>query len=55
MSNQHLDIALDIDVCTCDFNDVEEHSCPYQKEINDNDQSMCTCCPFCCQVCLEEI
>lgn len=31
---------------------VEEHSCPYQEEINDNYEVHCECCDDCRQECV---
>lgn len=38
-------------------NDAEPpHSCPYQVEINDdNDPEYCTCCDYCRQECVWDI
>lgn len=29
----------------------EPHTCPYKSEINDDDESLCTCCDDCAQEC----
>ena len=42
------------EVCTCDFG-YEEHSCPFQLEIHDDDTPCCRCCPYCEQQCADEI
>lgn len=31
------------------------HPCPYQEEINDNDDDYCTCCDDCRQECVWDI
>jgi hypothetical protein len=30
-------------------------ACPYQREINDNDEPVCNCCEECCSDCVEDI
>jgi len=33
---------------SCGSNDATElHTCPYQQDVNDDDESLCTCCPDC--------
>lgn len=43
-----------LDHCTCD-EDHQEHPCPYQSEINGNDEDHCKCCPYCERQCLMDI
>ena len=31
------------------------HECPYQSEINDNDEFKCNCCEDCAQECRDSI
>lgn len=31
------------------------HCCPYQQEINDNNEFMCTCCAACRRECADDI
>jgi hypothetical protein len=33
----------------------EPHGCPYQSDVNDNEDFLCTCCPECRQQCLMDI
>ena len=33
----------------------EKHTCPYSEDINDDHESLCSCCDECRQDCLEEI
>lgn len=35
------------DHCTCGKHYYEEHTCPYAVEINDDHETLCTCCPHC--------
>lgn len=40
----------------CKRNDAqEEHTCPYQSEINDDNESLCDCCDECTDNCLMDI
>lgn len=40
----------------CDHDRYEEHSCPYQSEINnDPNPEFCSCCEECEQDCAENI
>lgn len=41
--------------CTCDSVPPEEHTCPYQCEINDDEEYTCSCCEFCTQECADDI
>jgi hypothetical protein len=39
---------------TCKKNDATKpHPCPFEEEINDNPDELCTCCPDCEQECAE--
>jgi len=40
--------------CTCD-REHEEHPCPYQEDINNNIEYVCSCCPHCEQQCRMDI
>jgi hypothetical protein len=40
--------------CTCDEG-CGEHPCPYQCDINGNDESYCSCCEFCERQCAMDI
>lgn len=31
------------------------HTCPYQREINDDDKTECDCCQDCMQECCDDI
>jgi hypothetical protein len=37
--------------CTCGEEYAETHVCPYEQEVNDNDEDYCTCCDFCTENC----
>lgn len=41
--------------CTCDEMGEEEHSCPFQSDVNDDPTDCCTCCPFCEGNCADDI
>lgn len=43
-----------IEGCTCD-ECYEEHTCPYKAEINDDEETMCTCCDYCRYECSMDI
>lgn len=34
---------------------TEPHTCPYKEEINDDYESLCTCCKDCEHECLMDI
>ncbi len=43
-------------MCKCGKNPKSEpHTCPYKKEIGDDYESLCECCPECEQECKDEI
>ena len=40
-------------LCKCKCNKAEEpHPCPYSEEINDDHETLCTCCKECRQECI---
>ncbi len=41
--------------CSCGDNMSEPHSCPFQCEINNNEDFQCTCCSECQHECLMDI
>lgn len=48
-------MSTDTEVCTC-RDDLPFHSCPYESEIEMNDNSEhCNCCEHCEDRCLMEI
>lgn len=46
-------IEEDNEKCTCEEYH-QEHTCPYALEIND-DESLCNCCPYCEELCADDI
>ncbi len=40
--------------CTC-AEETEDHTCPYQEEINEDYESMCSCCEECEYQCSMDI
>lgn len=34
---------------------IEPHPCPFDCEINDDHESLCTCCEICQQECADDI
>ena len=40
--------------CTC-AEGHDEHSCPYQVDVNDDQEFMCRCCPRCMEECVMDI
>ena len=42
------------DRCTCDKGEYTPHPCPFAQEI-DGDDTECTCCPYCEQLCADAI
>jgi len=49
----------DDDKCTSGFHcgnqATEPHPCPYREEINDDSETLCTCCQECAQECANDI
>jgi hypothetical protein len=41
--------------CKCGEEGTDFHTCPFQKEIYDDDWSMCNCCSECEENCLMDI
>ena len=33
----------------------DEHACPYKEEIDNDDTSLCNCCPNCTEECNNDI
>lgn len=52
-----LDRLAIAEMCKCGKNpETEEiHSCPYNKDIYDDDSDYCFCCDTCMQECLHDI
>lgn len=43
-------------LCRCGKNEATDpHTCPYKSEINDDDETLCTCCADCTTECAYEI
>ncbi len=43
-------------MCRCNVNaGTEEHSCPYDEDVNNNPDSACNCCNQCCRSCADDI
>jgi hypothetical protein len=42
------------DKCTCD-DCYDEHTCPYAEDINNDSETLCTCCEYCTQQCADDI
>lgn len=34
---------------------AEAHTCPFKREINNDNETLCTCCPDCQQECSDDI
>lgn len=41
--------------CTCGKDWLNEHPCPYRVEMNDDSETLCTCCDHCEGICAEEV
>lgn len=41
-------------VCTCETEDIEEHTCPYSEELY-GDEKLCNCCDSCTYQCAMDI
>jgi hypothetical protein len=47
---------MEINDCHCGENPADdEHTCPFAEEINDDYESLCTCCPDCTRNCADNI
>ena len=42
-------------ICECGELGEEEHSCPYQSDINNDEEFQCNCCDKCRHECLMDI
>lgn len=34
------------EVCTCS-DELEEHACPFREDVDDDSETLCTCCALC--------
>jgi len=41
--------------CTCNEEHIEEHTCPYAEEINNDYETLCRCCEYCQDQCRMDI
>lgn len=41
--------------CTCNIYKWKKHHCPYQADVNNDEDFKCHCCPFCTQNCADNI
>jgi hypothetical protein len=41
--------------CTCDEYEWEEQVCPFEADVNNNPNATCNCCPYCTQICHDDI
>lgn len=41
--------------CTCDVEYIEEHTCPFSEDVNNDSESLCTCCAYCIEQCSNDI
>ena len=41
--------------CSCGFEEYDDHSCPYQCDVNGDEEFTCRCCPVCEQNCADDI
>ena len=40
----------------CNKNDGEDlHVCPYQEDVNGDEETLCNCCTDCVNTCVDEI
>lgn len=47
---------MNIEMCKCGNNPATlPHSCPYKSDINDDSNTLCTCCDECKQNCADDI
>lgn len=52
--NKFVLLPIESNSCNCK-EQTELHSCPYQSEINGNDDLFCTCCAYCQHECSMDI
>lgn len=43
------------DYCTCNTEEIAEHTCPYAEEIGGDSESLCQCCEYCTEQCAMDI
>ena len=49
-------LRLDENVCKCGAPGTpEDHTCPYDADINDDDDSECNCCKACTEDCAHDV
>ncbi len=41
--------------CTCAECEWDWHPCPFQQDVEGNDEDFCSCCPFCEAACADDI
>lgn len=41
--------------CSCGNDAINEHTCPFKEEINNDCESMCNCCEECMHQCAMDI
>ena len=52
---ENKEVEDDGEKCVCREVVIEEHTCPFKEEINDDYESLCNCCEYCTQNCRWEI
>jgi len=57
MNNKQLTVLKDKHSakCTCEDEIIEEHTCPYSEDVNNDFTTMCNCCAYCQHNCLMDI
>lgn len=46
---------LEVNKCKCGEEGENLHTCPYQEDINNDNEYMCNCCDYCTQQCMNDI
>lgn len=45
----------DKEKCECDKKEIKEHECPYQSDVNNDEDFKCKCCEYCTNECVQDI
>lgn len=44
------------DQCRCgEMSSEDEHLCPYKEDVNNDSETLCSCCDYCTQQCAMDI
>lgn len=46
---------IDENICKCGEPGAPDHTCPYDADVNNNDDSECNCCKGCTDDCAMDV